>query len=167
MIGLTLRSGHRHVVRRSSRDGISTAALCLPLLIRPLARVAPLRGTAILRMCYPLANGLEAGGDFVLPPRPPPNDCLGASLRGADALSVLPPHPLRTRVVCIALYFVFQSSQRALRTALGLPGRWVLAACRRLRSRQLALGFAARGRPRPSLRPLGPNAWLRVANIVW
>ena len=63
---------------------------------------------AILRLCYPLVHGWAAGAYcvlppryLVLPPRPPPNECLGGPLRGADTLSDLPPHPSRTVVVSI------------------------------------------------------------------
>ena len=146
----------------SGRDGMIAAALCLKFSIKPLARVASLWVKAILRMCYPLAHGLAAGGYFVLPPRPPPNECLVEPMRG------LPPLPFSHRTLGRALFVHCSTSSCLfvfLATALRLPGRWVLAACRRLRSRQLALGCAARGWLRPSLRPLGPSAWLDVANI--
>ena len=54
MISLTVRSGHRHVVRRCGRGYITAVAFSPPLLIRPVALVAPLRVTAMLRMCYRL-----------------------------------------------------------------------------------------------------------------
>ena len=101
----SIGSSARAVPQRSRRYK-NVVAFCIPLLIKPVACVAPLQVTGMLRMCYPLVHGWPAGGDcvlapryFVLPPRPPPNEYLGGPLRGDDNVSVLPPHPPRTVVV--------------------------------------------------------------------
>jgi hypothetical protein len=119
----------------------------------------------MLKMCCPVVRGWAAGSYFVLPPHPPPNERLGGPLRGAGTLSVPPPRPPRTGAVSILQILLILilatciprcvASARPLGSC-GLPTP-ALATAR--------LGLPCTGSARPSLRPLGPSAWLGIANI--